>query len=138
VDVVPFTLLSLNTSRAHPLDINGRSVMSGIVKRSVDGPRAVGRLGIEGDEQADLDRPWRPQQGRLCVSARALPVLADGPGAGRRRAWDDVLPYGALGENLTVSGLLENRRLDRRPAALSQIARSPSANRATRAASSTR
>ena len=107
VRAVPCTLLSLNTSPARPLDVNGRTVLSGIVKRSVDGPRAVGRLGIEGDEQADLT-----VHGGLGKAVYAYPhehypfwqtVRAQLGIAG----WDDRLPFGALGENLTLSGLLE-------------------------------
>ena len=105
---VPFTLLSLNISPARPLDINGRTVLSGIGKRSVDAPRAVARLGIEGDEQADLT-----VHGGLSKAVYAYPhehypfwqtVRAKLGVAG----WDDRLPFGALGENLTLSGLLES------------------------------
>ena len=50
---MPRRVLSVNTAVAQPLEIDGRRVMSAIGKRSVDGPRRVGMLGIEGDEQAD-------------------------------------------------------------------------------------
>jgi len=104
---VPFTLLSLNTSRAHPLDINGRSVMSGIVKRTVDGPRAVGRLGIEGDEQADLTVHGGLSKAVYAYPHEHYPFWQTVRAQVGVAPWDDVLPYGALGENLTVSGLLE-------------------------------
>ena len=107
MDVVPFTLLSLNTSRAHPLDINGRSVMSGIVKRTVDGPRAVGRLGIEGDEQADLTVHGGLSKAVYAYPHEHYPFWQTVRAQVGVAPWDDVLPYGALGENLTVSGLLE-------------------------------
>ena len=48
------TLLSLNIAAARALAIDGREVMSGIVKRGVAGPVAVRAMGLAGDEQADL------------------------------------------------------------------------------------
>ena len=44
-------VLSVNTAVAQPLEIDGRRVMSAIGKRSVDGPRRVGMLGLENDEE---------------------------------------------------------------------------------------
>ena len=73
-------VLSLNLGRCERLRIGERSVLSGIGKRPVDGPVAVARLGLEGDEQADLS-----VHGGL-----------------------ETLPPGFMGENLTVEGLLEH------------------------------
>jgi hypothetical protein len=90
VRAVPFTLLSLNTSPARPLDINGRTVLSGIGKRSVDGPRAVARLGIEGD-----DRPTSP-----CMAAsarRSTRIRTNTTRSGRRFARSSVSPAGTRG-----------------------------------------
>ena len=104
---MPQTLLSLNTARAQALVIDGREVMSGICKRGVDGPVDAGPLGLAGDEQADLS-----VHGGLSKAVYAYPsehysfwqtVRAQAKVA----AWDDVLPPGALGENLTLQGLLE-------------------------------
>ena len=44
---MPATLLSLNIAAARPLVIDGREVMSGIVKRSVAGPVSVRPMGLE-------------------------------------------------------------------------------------------
>jgi MOSC domain-containing protein YiiM len=101
-------LLSLNTSLAVPVLINGRKVMTGIGKRAVDGARAVLPLGIEGDEQADLT-----VHGGLSKAVYAYPsehyafwktVRAQAKVA----LWDDALPFGSLGENLTLDGLVES------------------------------
>ena len=51
--------------------------------------------------------------------------------------WDEALPSGALGENLTLAGRGRERALDRRRAALSGLRSSPSASRAFPASSST-
>ena len=48
-------LLSVNVGAARLLRVGGRTVLSGIRKSPVDGPVAVGALGLAGDEQADLN-----------------------------------------------------------------------------------
>lgn len=101
-------LLSLNVARATPVSINGRKVMTAIGKRPVDGARAVLPLCIEGDEQADLT-----VHGGLAKAVYAYPavhyafwqtVRAQGGVA----LWDDALPPGSLGENLTLEGVVES------------------------------
>lgn len=102
------TLLSLNIAAARALAIDGREVMSGIVKRSVAGPVAVRAKGLAGDEQADLS-----VHGGLSKAVYAYPVEHYGfwqtvRAQAKAAAWDEVLPPGAMGENLTLQGLLEN------------------------------
>jgi MOSC domain-containing protein YiiM len=101
-------LVSLNVARASAVAINGRRVMTAIGKRAVDGARAVERLGVEGDEQADLS-----VHGGLAKAVYAYPsehyafwqtVRAQAGVA----LWDEPLPPGSLGENLTVAGVQEN------------------------------
>lgn len=104
---MPLTLASLNTSPARPLVIAGREVMSGIVKRSVAGPIEVSAMGLAGDEQADLS-----VHGGLSKAVYAYPGEHYGfwqtvRAQAKVAPWDDVLPPGALGENLTLRGLLE-------------------------------
>ena len=101
-------VLSLNIAAARELVIEGRTVRSGIGKRGVDGARKVAPLGIEGDEQADLS-----VHGGVAKAVYAYPhehytfwetVRAQAGAA----AWGERLPSGAVGENLTLSGLLES------------------------------
>lgn len=104
---MPATLLSLNIAAARPLVIDGREVMSGIVKRSVAGPVAVRAMGLAGDEQADLS-----VHGGLSKAVYAYPVEHFGfwqtvRAQAKAAAWDEVLPPGSMGENLTLQGLLE-------------------------------
>jgi MOSC domain-containing protein YiiM len=106
---MPHRVLSVNLSPARPLTVrDGRTVMSGIVKRSVAGPVRVDALGLQGDEQADLRA-----HGGFAKAVYAYPhehytfwetVRAQTHAAG----WGEALPHGALGENLTISGLLES------------------------------
>ena len=104
-----FIVRSVNVSRARAVEIEGQQVMTGIFKQPVDGPVAVRPLGLEGDEQADPS-----VHGGLTKAVYAYPVehypfwqtvRAQAKAAG----WDDPLPPGALGENLTLSGLLESQ-----------------------------
>ena len=78
--------------------------MSGIRKHAVAGRVAVRALGLQGDEQADLT-----VHGGLSKAVYAYPLAhyefwrAEQRAVGR----SGDLPYGSLGENLTVTGVLE-------------------------------
>ena len=100
-------LHSLNTGRVQPLLIEGQSHASGIRKSPREGRVAVAPLGLAGDEQADLT-----VHGGLSKAVYAYPqehyafwqtVRAQAGVAG----WNEPLAPGALGENLTLQGLLE-------------------------------
>jgi len=100
-------LLSLNTAIASPLLINGQSVMSGIRKRPQLGPVAVGPLGLAGDEQADLTVHGGLSKAVYAYPAEHYPFWQTVRAQAKVADWDAVLPHGSLGENLTLSGLLE-------------------------------
>ena len=100
-------VISVNVSPAEPVLIQGRRVMTAIGKRPMATRVAVGLLGLVGDEQADPT-----VHGGLRKAVYAYPsehqafwrtVRAQAQAAG----WDDTLPHGLFGENLTLSGLLE-------------------------------
>ncbi len=98
-------LLSVNTAGVSKLLIDGQLHASAIRKRSTPAVVTVGPLGLAGDDQADPryhggvnkavyaypheHYAWWQQQ-------RAQHGLPDSP-----------LPYGFMGENLTLTGLLE-------------------------------
>lgn len=92
---------------ARPLAAGGRTVLSGIGKRAVAGPVAVGRLGLAGDEQVDLS-----VHGGLHKAVYAYPVEHAAFWRAERQAhgvslFDEALPPGFVGENLAIEGLLE-------------------------------
>ncbi len=100
-------VLSVNLARSRLQDIGGRQVLTAIGKQPVAGPVRVRALGLEGDEQADLS-----VHGGLAKSVYAYPhehyafwrvVRAQA----RVAAWDAELASGAVGENLSLRGLLE-------------------------------
>jgi MOSC domain-containing protein YiiM len=100
-------LHSVNVGTAQPVRIGERTILTAIGKSSAPGPIAVGRLGLAGDEQADLS-----VHGGLDKAVYAYPAVHYAFWRTQRRErglslFDEPLPPGFLGENLTVEGLLE-------------------------------
>lgn len=102
------SLLSVNTSLARPLDVSGHSELSGIRKAPVDGPRQVRLLNIEGDEQADLTVHGGLSKAVYAYPHEHYPFWETVRAQVGAASWGDRLSFGALGENLTLSGLLES------------------------------
>ena len=102
------TLHSVNIGKAKPLNMGGRRMMSGIAKASVQGELEVARLGVEGDEQVELSI-----HGGIDKAVYAYPIEHYVFWQQQRKIqnvslFDEELPSGFVGENLTISGLLEN------------------------------
>ncbi len=99
-----FKLLSVQTGVCQPLAIGERKVLSGIRKQAVTGTVAVNKLGLAGDEQADLS-----VHGGLAKAVYAYPVehYAYWEQQAAANGVAVPLPYGFMGENLTIAGLLE-------------------------------
>lgn len=97
-------ILGVQVGAVQALEVGEQRVMSGIRKRAVHGPVAVGALGLTGDEQADLT-----VHGGLAKAVYAYPVEHYAFWRKHRQALglSTDLPYGSLGENLTLSGVLE-------------------------------
>jgi MOSC domain-containing protein YiiM len=97
----------IQTGTARKVLINGRAVMTAIRKTAVAGPVAVQPMGLAGDEQADPN-----VHGGLEKAVYAYPTEHYGfwqdlrVQAGLARI-DEELPFGAMGENLSLQGLLE-------------------------------
>jgi len=100
-------LLSLNVSPARAVQIKGRSVMTGIGKRSVAEPVRVAALGLEGDEQADLSVHGGLSKAVYAYPSEHYPFWQTVRAQARVSLWDEPLPPGMMGENLTLEGLLE-------------------------------
>ncbi len=100
-------VLSVNTGIARPLRIGGRDILSAIGKVPVPGPVAVGPLGLQGDEQADPTVHGGLDKAVYAYPVEHLPFWQ----AQRRDAgvslFNDPLPPGFMGENLSIEGLLE-------------------------------
>lgn len=100
-------LLSVNTARAeHFVAASGQALDSAIRKRARSGPVAVGPLGLDGDEQADLS-----VHGGLtkAVYAYAQEHYAFWTTVRGQAQVAGTLQPGDMGENLTLAGLLESK-----------------------------
>jgi MOSC domain-containing protein YiiM len=100
-------LLSLQLAPARRITIQGRSVLTAIHKQAVSHAVPVMPLGLTGDEQADLS-----VHGGLAKAVYAYPsehyaFWHEARAQQGLTAIDDALPWGSLGENLTLAGLLE-------------------------------
>lgn len=106
------TLLGVQAASARRVQINGRSVMTAIHKTPVVGPMAVLPLGLVADEQADPS-----VHGGLDKAVYAYPSEHYAFWREARReagvgGLDDLaveLPWGSMGENLSLRGLLEHQ-----------------------------
>lgn len=101
-------LHSVNIGKVKQLSMGDRRMMSGIGKSSVQGELAVARLGIEGDEQVELSI-----HGGIDKAVYAYPIEHYAFWQQQRKIhnvslFDETLPAGFVGENLTISGLLEH------------------------------
>jgi MOSC domain-containing protein YiiM len=102
-------LLSLNVARASAISIQGKDVMTAIAKRAVDDRRAVLTLGLEGDEQADLSVHGGPGKAVYAYPSEHYPFWQTVRAQAGVAEWDAPLAPGALGENLTVAGVVESQ-----------------------------
>ena len=98
----------VNVGTARPLRIGERRILTAIGKAPVTEPVRVGRMGLDGDEQADPS-----VHGGLEKAVYAYPAVHYAFWQAQRRErgvslFDEVLPPGFMGENLTVEGLLEH------------------------------
>lgn len=93
-------LESINVSLPRGVPFRGKLIETGIFKVPVAGPVMVRRLNIDGDAQADL----RVHGG---VDKAVYVYPAEHYESWRAELRRD-LPYGQFGENLTVSGLIED------------------------------
>ena len=107
--MTPPRLLSLNLARAAARLIGGRQVMTAIGKQPVAGPVEVRPLGLVGDEQADLSVHGGLGKAVYAYPSEHYPFWQTVRAQAQLAGWDDPLAAGALGENLTLAGLLENQ-----------------------------
>lgn len=103
-----YLIVGIQVAQARKVAMGGRNILTAIHKTSVNGPVAVAPLGLVGDEQADLS-----VHGGLDKAVYAYPTEHyDFWRAVRQAAGlsdiDTQLNFGAMGENLSLSGLMES------------------------------
>jgi MOSC domain-containing protein YiiM len=102
-------ILSINTGIVQPLfvnsEANAQSVISAIRKAPLSGRVMVNRLGIAGDERADMSVHGGLDKAVYLYPHEHYAFWV----AARERALNrqEPLSFGAMGENLTTEGLLE-------------------------------
>lgn len=102
-------VVSVNVARAELRRIGGREVLTAIGKRPVAGPVAVRLLGLDGDEQADPTVHGGVSKAVYAYSTTHYAFWQRVRAQAQVAGWDDVLPPGSMGENLTVEGLDETK-----------------------------
>ena len=101
------TLLSIQCAPARRVQMEARTVLTAIYKMPVAGAVAVAPMGLAGDEQADLsvhgglDKAVYAYPSEHYAFWRAARAQAGLSGI------DDALPFGSVGENLTLQGVFE-------------------------------
>jgi len=101
-------IVSVNRARARPVQMNGRRVMTAIGKQPVEGRVAVSRMGLEGDEQADLSVHGGPSKALYAYGLQHYRFWQTVRAQARVSLWNDSLPAGSLGENLSLDQLDES------------------------------
>lgn len=94
-------ILSLNVGQPRELTWKDKTVRTAFIKEAVTSPLRAGRLGLEGDAQADLKVHGGPDSAVYLFPHEHYPFWRDALSV-------DELPWGALGENGTVTGMLES------------------------------
>lgn len=102
-------VISVNRATAEWRQIKGRRVLTAIGKRPVDGPVPVGPLGLEGDEQADPTVHGGISKAVYLYPQAHYAFWQTVRAQAQVALWDEPLPPGAFGENLTVQGLAEDQ-----------------------------
>ena len=100
-------ILSVNVATVQPLQVEGKRVTSAIAKQPQTGPVAYSTMGLTGDEQADPTVPGGLSKAIYAYPSEHLPFWRTVRAQARVAGWEDEVPHGLMGENLTLSGVLE-------------------------------
>jgi MOSC domain-containing protein YiiM len=94
-------VISVNVGQPREVIWKGQIVTTGIFKEPVSGRIAVRRLNLDGDRQADLTVHGGPKKAIYAYPAEYYAFW-------REQFPEMDLPWGMFGENLTITGLLDN------------------------------
>jgi MOSC domain-containing protein YiiM len=105
--IAAMKILSVSVATAQAMEINGRRIMSAIAKQPQSGPVAYGNLGLAGDEQADPTVHGGLSKAIYAYPSEHLPFWRTVRAQAKVADWQDDIPHGLMGENLTLAGVLE-------------------------------
>jgi MOSC domain-containing protein YiiM len=94
-------VISVNVGQPKEVVWKGQTVVTGMFKEAVEGRIAVRRLNLAGDRQADLTVHGGLEKAIYAYPAEHFPFW-------REQFPEMELPWGMFGENLTITGLLED------------------------------
>ena len=94
------TLISLQVGIPRIVTRDGEEVLTGIFKSPVDKRVRMRKLNLDGDRQADLSVHGGPDKAVYAYPSEHYPFW-------KKELPEEEFPWGAFGENLTTSGLLE-------------------------------
>lgn len=100
-------LLSIHVAQARRVQIEGRTILTAIHKQPLAGSVSVQRLGIDGDEQADLSVHGGLDKAVYAYPSEHYPFWQKVRAQAGLTVIDEAFPYGSVGENLSLIGLLE-------------------------------
>jgi MOSC domain-containing protein YiiM len=100
-------LISIQIAQARPALISGRRVMTAIYKQPVSGAVQLKPLGLVGDEQADLTVHGGLEKAVYAYPNEHYAFWREARREAGVSPMDDALPWGSMGENLSLAGLLE-------------------------------
>lgn len=104
----PLKVLHVCTGRVAPLAVGDHTHTSAIRKQPVHGPVAVGALGLEGDEQADLSVHGGLSKAVYAYPSEHLPFWQTVRAQARAAGWNEPIAPGQFGENLLLQGVREH------------------------------
>jgi MOSC domain-containing protein YiiM len=102
-------IMSVNRASVSTLMVGGRPVKTAIGKRAVHGEVRITAQGLEGDQQADPRHHGGPRRAVYAYPQEHYAFWQTVRAQARVCLWDETLPPGFLGENLTLKGLLESQ-----------------------------
>ncbi len=102
-------ILSVNRALAREVQIDGRRLRTAIGKQPVAGAVAVRRMGLEGDEQADLSVHGGLSKAVYAYPSEHFAFWRTVRAQAQVGLWDEEIPPGLMGENLTLAGITEDR-----------------------------
>lgn len=100
-------LLSLQIGPARRVQINGRWIMTAIHKLPVPGTVSAGAMGLTGDDQADPTVHGGLDKAVYAYPSEHYPFWRQARALAGVTGLDDALPFGTVGENLSLQGVLE-------------------------------
>lgn len=102
-------IVAVNVGLAQTLQVGERKIKSAFQKKPVHSAVAVRRLGLEGDEQVELAYHGGLDKAVYAYPIEHYPFWQTRYQGSQQQLFDSSLPFGLVGENLTISGLLEHQ-----------------------------